>query len=481
MTDELESFADLLEKEGGFDNVRLAVGDRVEARVIQISRDTVFCELSRSQEGALPIEEVSDEEGNVTVSVGETLEVFVVRLGDTIELGRRLGRGQVDIGTLEAARENGVPLQGTVTGVNKGGLEVQVAGTRGFCPVSQIDVGFVEDPQEFMGKTLSFIVREVKENGRNVVLSRRALVERERKEAARKLSAELQEGQRRRGKVVRVVDFGAFVDLGGIDGLVPIGELAHHDVDKVSELVKVGDEVEVEVRRIEEDPKHAGQLRVSLSMKAVAPDPFDAMAAELNEGQWREGKVVRLDTFGAFVELAPAVQGLVHISEMADRRIGHPREVVSVGDAVRVRVLGVDLERRRISLSLKGEPREEARGAEPRVGDTVTGKVQRIERYGVFIGLGDSGRALLPAAESGTPPGTDLRQAFPLGREVTAVVINVDEQGRVKVSCKALEDAEERAALADFNRSQGSAGSGKGFGTLGDLLAAAQEKKKKRR
>lgn len=478
MTDKgSDDFAAMLAEFGGVERVRLQVGQAVHAKVIHLAGDHVFCEISRSQEAVLAAEEVRNAEGELTVQVGDELDLYVLALGDTIVLGKRLGKGGFDVAALEAARAAGLPIEGTVSAVNKGGLEVTVAGTRGFCPIGQADIEYVEDPATFIGKTLQFLVTEVREGGRNVVLNRRNLLQRERDANAKKALKEIAVGQKRTGTVQRVADFGAFVDIGGLEGLVPISEMSHSRVASTAEVVKVGDLVEVEVLRIEDDPKRPGKTRIALSMRAAAPDPFFAFAERAPIGQRIEGEVMRLEAFGAFVRLAPGLEGLVHISEMSDRRIGHPREVVEVGQTVGVRVLQIDRERRRIGLSLKDERQDAPAGAGLRVGQDVSGVVDRHERYGVFVKLTSGEEALLPAAETGTERGTDLARALPKGTEVHAKVIGIDDRGRVKISKKALDDAEERATVAQFGTDNAA---GKGLGTLGDLLAKKTPAKRKR-
>lgn len=491
--EDIGDFAAMLAATGPIDRVDVRVGDKVRATCVHIGSETVFFELSRTQEAQINLAELLDDEGNLKVHVGDKLDAFVVGLSEGIQLSTKLGKDQIDVGMLEQARAAGMPVQGTVSGVNKGGLEITLAGSaRGFCPIGQVDLNFVEDPQTLVGKTLSFLVREVKENGKNIVLSRKALLEKERKEQAQKTLATLAVGQQVKGTVTRIQPFGAFADLGGVDGLIPISELGWGHVKDPSEVLKVGDQVTVEVRRIEPDEKRQGQMRISLSLKAAQPDPFVAHLDDLTPGSMHVGTVKKLETFGAFVELWPGVQGLVHISEIADRRIHHPKDVLNVDEQVQVRVLDVDPGARRVSLSMKEAPAELEEGAEPhergaraeraerprgpRVGRgaQVEGVVDRIERYGVFLKLDpvdgkELGSAFMPASETGTPRGADLGKALPLGTRLQALVIEVDDRGRLKVSKTAREQAEERALVDQYKSDKkGQAG----LGTLGDLLKA---------
>jgi small subunit ribosomal protein S1 len=467
--DTAEDFATLLAEQGAVQSLRLQIGDQVTGRVIHSTRESVFVQLSPTQEAVIARVELENEDGELTVREGDEVEAFVADLRNGIELRRKLSGERVDIIMLEQAHEKRVPVEGMVTGVNKGGLEVTLGGARAFCPISQIDLDFVQDAQEFVGKTLEFVIKEIREGGRNVLVSRRALLETRRAEQARELLRDLEVGQRRNVTVTRLATFGAFADLGGIDGLIPISQLSHGNVESVDQVLREGDQVEVEVMRVDEDPEHPEKPRIALSLKATLADPFVAHAADLNDGASLEGRVARIEKFGAFVELFPGVQGLVHISEMADRRIRHPSDVVTEGEMVTVRVLGVDPEKQRVSLSLKeAEPQVAPGDGHLRVGAAVQGTVDRVEPFGVFVALEGGGRALLPAVETGTPRGTDLGRAYPEGMSLDLTIIAIDERGRIKVSQKARAAADERAVVESFNRNQSS---GSGLGTLGDLFA----------
>ena len=346
-------FASMLASYDAGSSVRLQPGAKVRGKVFHISKENVFVAISASQEGVIPRAEMLDDTGRQTVALGDTIEVFVVSTQDGIVLSHKLGRDGGSIDMLEQARDSGMPVEGTVTAVNKGGLEVSIGTHRCFCPMGQVDIAFVEDPQRFMGQTLEFVVKEIKERGRNIVLSRRALLEAARHAKADKLRATLSVGQRLPATVSRIADFGVFVDLGGIDGLIPMSELSHQRVASAADLVDVGDTVEVVVRSMDPDPKRPGQLRISLSLKATQQDPWDAHAAALTIGSMVAGRVVKIESFGAFVELQPGLQGLVHISEMSFKRIRHPSDVVKVDETVDVRVLSVDTQQHRIALSLR--------------------------------------------------------------------------------------------------------------------------------
>jgi len=345
------------------------VGDTVKGRVISIGAEAVFIDLGGKAEGMLEREELSDRDGKVTVAVGDTVEARVVDLGGRtgcILLRKVMGsaRGSEAKEELAQAFEHRIPVEGVVTGVVKGGVEVQVAGMRGFCPAGQLDLRFVEDPAVFVGQRLTFRITRL-EPGRggqlNLVLSRKALLAEEAEVRATELRQRLEVGAVFPGVVTTIKDYGAFVDLGGIEGMLHVSELGFQRVGHPSEVLSVGQPVQVQVTKIEKtgDPKRPE--KISLSLKALEKDPWTEVAARYSEGARLRGRVVRLQPFGAFVELEPGVEGLVHISQMAaDRRINNPREVVEAGKEVEVTVVGVDVPRRRISLSMTAPSADEA-------------------------------------------------------------------------------------------------------------------------
>jgi len=328
---------------------RPKIGDQVTGKVISISKDTVFVDVGGKAEGSLERAQVSDSEDKLLVKIGDSVEARVVGdAGGSLVLRIKLGRGPEARAELQQAQELGIPVEGVVTEVIKGGVSVDVAGVRGFCPASQIDVRFVDDLSVYVGQKLTF--RITRYEPRNLVLSRRALLEEENAKLATETRKKLEPGAVLRGKVVGFKPFGAFIDLGGIEGMLHVSELGYARVEKPEDMLSLGQEVDVAVLKIE--PGDKGE-RISLSLKALASDPWRETVATLVEGMRVKGKITRLSQFGAFVELAPGIEGLVHISELgAGRRINHPKEVVSVAQEVEATILSIDGERRRIGLSL---------------------------------------------------------------------------------------------------------------------------------
>jgi small subunit ribosomal protein S1 len=477
-----ESFAEMFAaSEAGVSPRRFEVGQKVSGRIVQVGQEQAFLDLGGKGEGMIDLAELRDTHGNLMVALGEILEGYVLALaGDHggIVVTKQLSKGaQKDF--LAEARASGIPVEGLVAAHNKGGLEVDLGGLRGFCPSSQIDLHFVESPAALIGQRLSFRVIEVKE--RDIVLSRRALLEAEAAKKAQVLRESLAVGSQLDGTVTSVRDYGAFVDLGGLEGLLHVSELGYGRVNHPKDVLQVGQKVRVEVVRIDARKEGEKVERIALSMKALQQDPWAQAAASFHEGDQVKGKVVRLQPFGAFVELLPGVDGLVHISALgAPRRIAHPKEVVSEGDEVLVSIENVDLEQKRIGLRrITGEEGVEAPapidrsgpapGAPPKVGDVYQVSVDKVETFGLFVRWA-TGRGLIPNAEMGTPKGADHRKLFPVGSAFKAALIEIDNQGRFRLSKTGAEQAEERAEYGQFMQKQGKASSGKGFGTLGDLL-----------
>ncbi|HLK92174.1 MAG TPA: S1 RNA-binding domain-containing protein [Polyangia bacterium] len=358
--------------------VRLAIGDTVRGKIVSIGPEVTVVELAGGGEGTLETLELRDAQGELTVASGDTLEARVVALGEkqgfvTLRRGASAVRGRA---ALAEAATTGLPVEGLITGVNKGGLEVDVGGVRGFCPLSQLELRPVADPAAYVGQRLSFRVTRYEEDrrGTNLVLSRRALLEEEAGARAVETQGKLVLGAVLPGVVTALKDFGAFVDVGGIEGLLPASEISFSRATRPADVLSVGQPVTVKVARIEkrDDPKRP--LQISFSMKALDRDPWTEVAATLRAGSVTQGKVVRLEQFGAFIELAPGVEGLLHVSELgAKRPVRHAREAVKPGDTLTVTVLAVDEERRRISLAL-GERSEgiddEGRAAAARASGT---------------------------------------------------------------------------------------------------------------
>ncbi len=328
-------------------------GDKLTGKVVQIGENEVFVDVGARHEFAMSADELRNAEGELACRIGDEVAGYVVKTASGLALSRSLNPGEAGRQALQAlqdAHAAGVPVEGRISNTNKGGFTVDLGGLRGFCPFSQMDLRRIEDPQPLIGATRRFRILEIGPDGRNIVLSRRALLQQEREEKADAIRAELAPGAVLTGTVSRLMPYGAFVDLGGLEGLVHISQISHARLSDPSEFLREGQEVRVEVVEVQH-PGQGRRERISLSMKSLAEDPWPAQAANMTTGEDRLGKITRLTDFGAFVQLAPGVEGLIHISELSQRRLLHPREVVSEGDELTVRVIDVDLNRRRISLS----------------------------------------------------------------------------------------------------------------------------------
>jgi len=330
---------------------RPRVGDMVSGKIISIGKEAVFVDLGGKAEGQLDRAQVADKDDKLLVQIGDVVEARVVAdAGGVLTLRTKVSRGPEARAELLQAFELAIPVEGLVTEVIKGGVSVDVAGVRGFCPASQIDTRFVEDLAVYVGQRLTFKVTRYEP--RNLVLSRRALLEAENEKRAAETRKHLVPGAVIRGKVVGFKPFGAFVDIGGIEGMLHVSELGYARVEKPEDVLSLGQELDVSVLKIEPGEGSKGD-RISLSLKSLANDPWRDATAKLADGQRVKGKITRLQPFGAFVEIAPGVEGLVHISELgAGRRINHPKEVVAIGQEVEARIISIDLDRRRLSLSL---------------------------------------------------------------------------------------------------------------------------------
>ena len=331
----------------------VAIGDEVSGVIVKIEDEHSFVEYGSRNEAVMRTSELKGPDGEMAYKVGDPIAAFVVAVGDQVQISRGLSRQDTQADLLYQAYKAGLPVEGRVDAVNKGGLGVTIEGdVRGFCPISHVNTQYVKNAEEYRGQTLSFKIIEFRHQGRNIVLSRRALLEAEQDKAAGLVRSQLKKGAQLAGKVTRLESFGAFVDLGsGVEGLVHVSEVSHRRVGHPQEALAVGQPVQVEVLRTKDLGKRRKE-RISLSIKALEKDPWEAIKEQFAVGTVVTGKVDGLEDFGAFVDLAEGVRGLVHVSEVADRRIGHPREVLSLGDAVKVVVLEVDVRQQRLRLSI---------------------------------------------------------------------------------------------------------------------------------
>jgi small subunit ribosomal protein S1 len=377
-------------------------GDVVSGRVVRIDNDEVLVDIGYKSEGVIPSNELSirkNVDPHEEVELGEEVDALVLTKEDQdgrLIVSKKRARFEKAWRRIEAAAESGEPVEGTVIEVVKGGLIIDL-GVRGFLPASLVDIRRVPNLDEFMGTKIETKVIELNRSRNNVVLSRRAVLEEERKEQRQEILDRLQPGLVVEGQISNIVDFGAFVDLNGIDGLIHISELSWSHVNHPSEILSIGDTVQVKVLDIDRD-----RQRISLGLKQTQEDPWQRVVDTYNVGDELEGTVTKVVTFGAFVEILDGVEGLVHISELANHHVENPREVVQPGDDVRVRILEIDSDRRRLSLSVK---RVEGQVLPRR--DLGAGDLDDVPELGlsddVFAG-DSSGDYDAPAAQDDLPP-----------------------------------------------------------------------------
>jgi small subunit ribosomal protein S1 len=394
-------------------------------RIVNIRKGDVLVDLGGKSQGIISELQFDDEPPVVGKEYDFTVERYDPAEG-LVVLSRRMA-GAVQHSVNWENIEVGTLVEGTVTGMNKGGLELQVKGMRAFMPSGQVNLFFEKDISVYLGQKLVVEVTQADALTHNLVVSRRNVLEKEKEEAKKKLLEEIEEGQSRRGTVRSVTDFGAFVDLGGADGLVHVSELSYRRVKHPSEVVKVGDQVDVKVLKID---KASGKL--SLSMRQALPDPWTDAATKYDVGAQVNGKVARVENFGAFVELEEGVEGLLPVSEMSWQRIRSPKDVVKPGDTVRLVVIALDPAQRKMTLSLKQagpDPWKEA--AEKFAPDQiVTGKVTRVVDFGAFVELEPGLEGLAHISELSNQRVRTAADAVKPGQEVRVRILEIDKDAR---------------------------------------------------
>lgn len=466
-----DDFASLLARAGV--GPMLDIGQVVKGRIIQIGAETAFVDVQGKGEALIARAELEDEHGRLRVAVGDEIEATVVASDDEVQLSQRVLRGAQARRALEVAAETGVPVEGKVTAVNKGGYEVLVGGLRAFCPFSQMDLRRVEGPEAFLNRVLEFRITKYGESGRNIVLSRRQLLEEQAARTAAEVRTTIVTGAILPGTVASLAEFGAFVDLGGIQGLVPLSEISHSRVGRPADRLQVGQAVRVKVLKVDNE-----QNRISLSLKALEGDPWAAVPGALHERHVTNGRAVRMTEFGLFVELLPGVDGLLHVTEIPRSRRAALTDSAATGAELAVMVLGIDHQKRRIALALApdGASPGERLASTVAVGAVLTGTVERVEPFGFFVRLGPGQVGLIPNAEMGTDRGTEHRKSFPPGAAVTVVVVAIEEGGRrIRLSRAQALLRDEQAETKAYLREASSQGGGFGL-KLGDVLKQGKPK-----
>ena len=434
-----ESFAQLFEE--SLKEIETRPGSIVRGVVVSIDKDVVLVDAGLKSESAIPAEQFKNAAGELEIQVGDEVDVALDAVedgfGETLLSREKAKRHEAWI-TLEKAYEDAETVTGVINGKVKGGFTVELNGIRAFLPGSLVDVRPVRDTLHLEGKELEFKVIKLDQKRNNVVVSRRAVIESENSAERDQLLENLQEGMEVKGIVKNLTDYGAFVDLGGVDGLLHITDMAWKRVKHPSEIVNVGDEITVKVLKFDRE-----RTRVSLGLKQLGEDPWVAIAKRYPEGTKLTGRVTNLTDYGCFVEIEEGVEGLVHVSEMdwTNKNI-HPSKVVNVGDVVEVMVLDIDEERRRISLGLKqckANPWQQFAETHNK-GDRVEGKIKSITDFGIFIGLDGGIDGLVHLSDiSWNATGEEAVREYKKGDEIAAVVLQVDaERERISLGVKQL-------------------------------------------
>lgn len=396
-------------------------GNIRRGKVVSIGRDDVFIDLGGKSQGICSLMQFD------TVKIGEEFDFIVDRYDEREGLLILNRKGVVSSNVSLENLEVGQVVEGTVTGMNKGGLEVEVKGIRAFMPAGQVDIYFQKDISTLIGQRITAEVTQFDRAGRNLILSRRVILEREKEEARQKLMTELAEGQTRRGVVRSVMDYGAFVDLGGVDGLLHVSEMSHRRGRHPSEFVKVGDLVDVKIIKLD---KETGKL--SLSLKQAMPDPWANVETRYPVGTTLTGRVTRVEPFGAFVEAEEGLEGLLPVSEMSWQRIRHPSDVVKDGDTIKLVVISLDPTAKRMSFSLKqAGPDPWAQVKEKYAVDTVVpGKVTRVVDFGAFIELEPGLEGLVHISELAPNRVRAASDVVKPGQDVQVRILEIDKDAR---------------------------------------------------
>ncbi len=442
-------------------------GELLRGQVVSISGDDAFVSYGG------PSEAVMDSAELEGLEVGDMVEGTVVRTSPEIRISRKMARGKASLELLRGMFENRVPVEGKVSARNKGGFDVNVGGLRAFCPLSQIALGKIDNPDQFVGQTYEFRVTELSDDGRRIVVSRAALL----KEAASARADETRKaivpGAELTGTIKTITPFGAFVDLGGIDGLLHVSEMSRRRVNNPNEVVAVGQQVNVKVIKVEN-----GGKRISLSMKDQEPDPWSDVADRYPAGTQFTGRIVRSTDFGLFVEIEPGVDGLVHYSQLPfGVKQGDPS--IAIGTNVTGWVREVDPSKKRLSLSLReiavSDPWESAQQKYP-VGKVIEGVVDHGAAPGIFVQIEPGLTGLIPSSEISVAPGADPSRAYEAGEKVVVRVMSVDPQRkRISLSIEAAKAAAEREEYVKFMDDRDAA---EGESAMALAFRRAMEKKK---
>jgi len=468
-----DSFAELLEAYSDGMQEDLQLGDKLKGKIISIGRESVFVDTGTKVDGVVDREELLDENRELPFKEGDILELYVVfNNGNEIRLSKALS-GMGNIRVMSEAFRKGVPVEGKVKGECKGGFHVEVMGQRAFCPISQIDLKYVVSPEPYVGETLSFLITQFDEDDRNIVVSRRELLEKEQEKSREEFFKEIAIDMELEGQVTKLMPYGAFVELmPGIEGMVHLSEISWSRIERPEERLTTGDMVTVKLIGMEQG-KRPGEMRLALSMKQMTGDPWNSVEDKFRIGDKISGKVTRCVRFGAFVEITPGIEGLVHISEMSyKRRVLKTEDMVTLGDTVEVMVKEIDVKNRRISLSMKeaeGDPWIDIQ-TKYKVGQSIEGIIEKKEKFGYFVSLEPGITGLLPKSKIESSQKPSAIEKLGQGDAIPVIVEQIDpDERRISLSPGDKKDEEDWRNYAK--------GSEKPIGSLGEKLQKALKSK----
>ena len=469
-----KSFAEMLDDYSPGSDAEVGIGDKIRGKIVSIGRDSVFVDTGSKIDGVVDKVELLDKDGTLALQEGDILELYVVALSEEeIKLSKAVS-GIGGLHMLKEAYDKAVPVEGKILETCKGGVRVEVLQRKAFCPISQLSLDFVEDPADYVAKTFDFLITTFEDNGKNIIVSRRALLAREQEKARKAFYETLSVGNVLNGSVTRIMPFGVFVKLSdGVEGMVHVSELSWSKTAQPETMVNVADTVQVKVINIEPD-KRPGLLKIGLSMKQLTEDPWERAGENFHEGQKILGTVTRCTNFGAFVEVAPGIEGLVHISEMSyKKRVLKPEDEVSTGETVSVLIKEVDLAKRRISLSIRdaeGDPWINV-SEKYRTGQALEGILEKKEKFGYFITLEPGITGLLPKSNIRKLSEPGLVERLKEG-DLIPVVIEAINPAERKLTLAPANTADEQNWQAFADRSNSA------MGSLGEKLQHALSKKK---
>jgi small subunit ribosomal protein S1 len=464
-----DNFAEMFEAYSGGEREGLTIGDKVKGKVISIGRDSIFLDTGTKIDGVVDRAELLDKDNELTCKVGDVLELYVISSnGHEIRLSRGLS-GQRDDNMISEAFRNAVPVDGKVKEECKGGFRIELMGKRAFCPISQIDIKYVETPAEYVGETFPFLITEYEEEGNNIIVSRRGLLKKEQDEKKKDFLTTLAVGREIEGRVTKLMPYGAFVELTpGVEGMIHLSEISWSRTEKAEDMLAVGDVVTVKILDIQAG-KDGKDMKLSLSLKHMTGDPWSTVSEKYHVGDKIKGKVTRCVKFGVFIEIAPGLEGLVHISQMSyTKRVLRPEDEVEPGEIVDIMINEIDPEKKRISLSIRdvdGDPWSDIL-EKYKPGQAVKGTVEKKEKFGYFILLEPGVTGLLPIsviAKSAKPADMEKLKS---GDTVMVAVTNVDPKDRkISLSPTEMMETEDWKQYAEPSKKE--------LGSLGEKLQRA--------